>query len=65
MEELEGVDLDAAMESVIDDMGKKALAFKARRYAPKPKPEPEAPAEAPAQAENGPTLHELESMLGG
>jgi hypothetical protein len=65
MEELEGVDLDAAMESVIDDMGRKALEFKARRYATKPSPEPKAPVEAPAQTENGPTLHELESMLGG
>ena len=63
--DFEGVDLDAAMQTVIDDMGAAARKFKSQRYAPKPKPaEPKAEEPAPAE-EGGPSLGELESLLNG
>ncbi len=44
--DFEGVDMDAAVDAVVSDMGKAALRFKAQRYAPKPKPEEPAPIKA-------------------
>ena len=57
------VDWDAAMNAVVEDMGKAALQFKGKRYAPKPKPAEKAPEAAPADESGGPTLSELESMI--
>lgn len=62
MSDFEGVDMDAAMGAVIEDMGQAAKRFKAQRYAPKPKPV-EKPAAEPTQ-DNGPSLRELEAMIG-
>lgn len=68
--DFEGVDLDEAMNAVINDMGKAAHDFKRQKYAPKPKAKLGSEADD-AQApkleirNDGPTLEELESMLGG
>lgn len=62
---MDDVDMDAAVEAVIADMGEAARRFKSQRYAPKPKPEaaPEQP--KAEEAEPQVSLGELESMLNG
>lgn len=64
--DLEGVDLDAVMQAVVDDMGKAAMKHRARRYEPKPKPaEQKAEEPAPEQDAAMPTAGELEALLSG
>ncbi|MBK7865216.1 MAG: hypothetical protein IPJ65_42785 [Archangiaceae bacterium] len=57
---------DAAMQAVLDDMGRAAKMFKAKKYAPKPPPEEAQPEAAPAEpADAGmPTADELSALLG-
>lgn len=64
MNDFDGVDLDAAMQAVLDDMGEAAKKFKLKKYEPKPKAE-EPKAEAAPAEEAGPSLGDLESMLNG
>lgn len=56
------MDEDKAMSAVIDDMGRAAREYKARKYAPKAPPAPEAAPEAAAD-EGMPTMAEIASML--
>ena len=65
---MEEDELESALKAVVDDMGKAALKFKGKRYAPKPKlgevEEKEAPEEK-TQENPAPSAEELESLLTG
>lgn len=56
---------EQALNAVIDDMGKAARQFKAKRYEPKPVAQAEPEAESDAEPEAGaPTADELAALLG-
>lgn len=62
--DFEGVDLEAAMDAVVADMGRVAMRAKGQKYAPKPPPKAEEPAPEPEDESGMPTASELESLLG-
>lgn len=62
--DFEGVDLEAAMDAVVADMGRVAMKAKGKKYAPKPPPKAEEPAPEPEDESGMPTASELESLLG-
>lgn len=62
MSDFEGVDLKAALKSVVDSMDSTAKRFRRERYQPKPKA-PEPKAEEPA--EPGISAGDLEALLSG
>lgn len=66
--DMEDIDMDAVVKSVIDDMGNAAKAFKAKRYELKPKLNEEAQEGNAPELDSGehamPSASELESLLG-
>lgn len=66
---MEGVDVEQAMDAVIEDMGNAAHRFKRdammKKLQPKPAPTAEPTSEQQPDELAGPSLQELEQLIGG